>query len=68
MSLLIGIYHVAIVIMYLFKALFGISSLWYIVNGIINAAIIYMFLLYFVGFIHSKMNQKMIAYNTNKHV
>ena len=38
MSLLIGFYYVTVAIMYFFKALFGIGSLWYIVNGIVNAA------------------------------
>lgn len=63
MSLLIGFYYVTVAIMYFFKALFGIGSLWYIVNGIVNAAIISMFLLYFVAFTHSRINQMMIAYN-----
>jgi len=63
MSLLIGFYYVTVAIMYFFKALFGIGSLWYIVNGIVNVAIIYMFLLYFVAFTHSRINQMMIAYN-----
>ena len=63
MSLLIGFYYVTVAIMYFFKALFGIGSLWYIVNGIVNAAIIFMFLLYFVAFTHSRINQRMIAYN-----
>ena len=62
MSLLIGFYYVTVAIMYFFKALFGIGSLWYIVNGIVNAAIISMFLLYFVAFTHSRINQMMIAY------
>ena len=60
---IIGIYYVAIVMMYFLKALFSIGSLWYIVNGIVNAAIIFMFLLYFVAFMHSIINQKMIGYN-----
>ena len=63
MSLLIGFYYVTVAIMYFLKALFGIGSLWYIVNGIVNVAIIYMFLLYFVAFTHSRINQMMIAYN-----
>lgn len=64
--LIIGLYYVVIVIMYFLKALFGIGSLWFIVNGVVNAAIIFMFLLYFVAFMHSIINQMMIAYN--KHV
>ena len=68
MSLLIGIYHVAIGTMYFFKALFGIGSLWYIVNGVINAAIVFMLLLYLVAFMQSIINRMMIAHNINKHV
>ena len=46
-------YHVVISVMYFFKALFGIGSLWYIVNGVINAAIVFMLLLYLVAFMQS---------------
>jgi hypothetical protein len=62
MSLLIGFYYVSIAIMYFLKALFGIGSLWYIVNGVINTAIISMFLLYFVAFMHSRINQLMLTH------
>lgn len=53
--------YIVFYVMYSLKALFGVSSLWYLVNGVINAAIISMFLLYFIAFVHSQINRIMIA-------
>ena len=52
------IYYLIISIMFILKILFAIGSLWYVVNGALNAAIILMFLLYFVAFIQSQFEIK----------
>lgn len=51
-------YILQLFIMYSLKTLFGVGSLWYIMNGLINAAIISMFLLYLVAFVQTQIKQK----------
>lgn len=51
------IYYIITIVASTLKAVFGISSLWYIVNGVVNGAIIFMFLLYFVAFIQSRVKK-----------
>lgn len=52
------IYYLIISIMFILKILFAIGSFWYVVNGLLNVAIILMFLLYFVAFTQSQFEIK----------